>query len=503
MSIFVSTTQQDRHGVFAIEKTSQPQITAQGTAVAAIVGQPGWGPPNTLMTPASPKDLLDMVAPPGIDRTNSFYLSVIRKSFPLLKFVRVMGTGAVAASAAFPDLTAVAVINVAVKYPGTEGNRFVGVVSDASDGVADHFNLTVSTSMASGTTSETWQNLNYKGNGTTVGDSVPSLTNSLLVGAITKVMAAGGRPVNGTVSFTGGTTPEVTADDYVGTEGTGDKGIALLEGDSTVRHVFADDMGATDRAAVNEGLVAHGEYMGDRMVYLNGVSGQSLSQVKTDVALYRSDRAYYCDPWVYVTDAEGTMRLTPSAAFAASVGAQLSPSTSIGWKNQEVQKMLSGISALEQDRGQGAGQNTKSGVVTFLREDSGGFTMEADVTTLAPVDETRAHGTRRRMTDYIALAFVLSTRGFVDAPNVFQNQQLLVNGLIALMDNLKANQNRDANHTPHVLDYAIGDLGAENSATTLAQGLFSIPLIVKISSGMYRIILNINSGEGVSVREAA
>src|SRR6266849_5236162 len=70
---------------------------------------------------------------------------------------------------------------------------------------------------------------------------------------------------------------------------------------------------------------------------------------------YRSVRTVYTDPWVYVLDdVDGTKRLVPSAPFAASVAAQLSPSTSIAWKDPEVLAMLDAIVDVEFDRGNGA-----------------------------------------------------------------------------------------------------------------------------------------------------
>ncbi len=501
MPLFVTSTNQLRHGVFAIEKKPPALLSPTGTEAACTVGQFDWGPPNVVTLAASPKDLIDTIAPEGVSRSSSAYLGIINKGFPLLYFVRVMGSGAVTASAPLPNATPVTIITVAAKYAGTAANSFTATVADADDADSNHFNLTVSVTGASGTTSETYTNINVSGVGSDT-NLVAPFANSLLIGTVTK--NAAGRPVNGTVSFGSGTTPAVAASDYVGTQGTGDKGFAQMEGTSAIRQFFTDDPGNTIRAAVNAGMKSHAIYMGDRNAYVNGPSGQSLSAVQADVGNYRTDRVMYMDPWVYIFDEAGNKTLVPSASFAASVASQLSPSTPISWKDPEVRAMLRGIIALEFDRGQGAGTNTSKGISTFIKEDDGDFSIEADVNAEFPIDASVGYNTRRRMTDYIAITGVKGARPFVDSPNLPGNQQNLLNAFARLLDTLKANASdeRDPNHTPHVRDWGFGDLTSVNSSSDIDDGNFTIPLNVKDSSGMYRIFININSGTGVQVTHA-
>lgn len=495
--LFVSTYLQARHGVFAIEKTPQAVFQVQGVGAACILGQFAWGPAQTLTEPASPKDLTNTVAPPGIDRTNSAYLGVIRKGFPDLWFVRVMGANPVKAFADFPNAVPTVICRVTVKHPGTAGNSFTGTISAADDGDSNHFNLTVTITGTSGTTTETIPNINFSGTGA---DSTFDFSTSLLLGSITKTNA--GRPVAGTVSFASGTTPAVLAADYAGTANTGDKGMALMEGSGALKSVFLDDTGNSLRAGANAALQAHALLLGDRVAYINGNSGQTAAAAQTDVANYRSDRVMYIDAWVYILDELGNKTLVPSASFAASVASRVSPSTSIAWKDPEVQAMLSGINSLEADRGNAAGTNTSAGICTLIREEKGGFTFEADVNALFPVSAARGYNTRRRMTDLVAQTCVENTRSFGDAPNLLTNQQNILNGVSGFMDTFKDNAglNRDPNHTPHVLDWGFGDLTAENSAASIAAGNFVVPIDVQDSSGIYRLFFDINSGTGVTVR---
>lgn len=493
--LFVTTTQQVRHAVFAIEKKPPTIFKPAGTNAAVVLGQFAWGPSQVLTESTSPKDLTNMVAPAGMDRENSAFAAINRKGFPRLFFIRVMGAGGVAAYADLSDVTPTIILRVTLKYPGTAGNSVTWTVATATDADPNHFDLTVAVTGMSGTTSETIPNVNFSGVGT---DSTFSLGSSLLIGSISKTSA--GRPLNGTGSFANGTTPAVTSGDYVGTPGLGDKGVALCEGSGVLRVVFADDPGNVIRAAVNAGLVAHCDKMGDRVVFINGNSGQTLAQAQADKLNYISDRALYCDPWCNQFDPQGVAQLIPSGSYAASARCQLPASTSIAWKDESVQAFFDGINSLEFDRGDGAGSNTSLGLMTFIKEDSGGFSIEADVTCAAAIDSTRANLTRRCITDFIALTAKTNLRPYVDIPNLTLYQDDILAAVTRFMDGLKdASTGRDPVHTEHIVDWDMDDLSTDNTPDEIQAGHFHIPLDVEDSVGMHQIFININSGEGVTV----
>lgn len=500
MSLFITTkAEATTHGVYAVEKLPSAVITPTGTGVAAIVEQFSWGPSQTLTTPTSRSQLINMLAPPGMTRTTPGYLSVIRKAFPTLKFVRVLGSTAAAAQAVINKTGPTALITVVLKYAGTEGNSVIITTSAATDGDANHFNITATVTGASGTTSETIHNWNVSGTGADSTITQADLDRLLLIGSITKNSA--GTPILGSTTCSGGTNGTVNSATYVGTQGTGDQGVAKLEGDRTIRHFFTGDPGNSLRAAVNAGFMAHADYKTDRVAYINGNSAQAASAAQTDVASYRSQRVVYCDPWVYVLDdVDGTKRLVSSASFAGSVASRLPPSTSIAWKNDLVGTMLGGINDLEADRGDATVQNTAAGIATFIREEDGGFRIEAGVTTIAPQSPAKKNLTRTLTGIYIASSVTTSLRPSVDGPNLPVYQQDIVDAITSFMQRLKKNaEKEDAALLPHVLDYGIGDLGAENPQADLDGGDFSVPLDAKTSSSMERIFLNVNYGERVTV----
>lgn len=496
MALFISSKSVGkRHAVYAIESTPPATVRATGTAQCAIIAQFPWGPDQSATTPTDMKNLITMIAPAGMSRTGSGYLSVIRKGWPTpLKFVRVTHSDAAKAHAHMPNAVPTDIIDVVAKYVGAAGNAITATVSNASDGNAQHFNLTVSVTSTTGTTTDLFQNLDFTGT-----QPVIDFTKTLLTGAIT--LLAAGRPVNGTVTLATGSDGTLVSSDYVGTQGTADKGVALLERDLTIDHLFADDPGNSFRSAVNAGLQAHADYMTDRIAYINGPSGQSsITTVTTDVANYRSLRVCYVDSWAYILDdVDGTKRLVPSASFAASVAAQLSPSTSIAWKGVPVGTMLEGMVGLEYDRGEAVATLTDAGVTTLINEPTGGFRFEAAVNTNNPVDPARGTLNRTRMGHYIARSVVQSLRPFVDAPNVPQIQNDEIAAVDIFLSKLKRAAKVDPINNPHILDYAIHSVSDANSTADLQAGEFNLNADVTISAAQSKIYFNMKFGETVSV----
>ncbi len=496
MGLFISSkSNATRHGAYGISKQPPSTILPKGTGVVAYAGQFPWGPDGLLFQPSSIKNALDTMAPPGMVRTGSGYLGLIGKAFPSLRIARVIGPTAAKAAVTLASSAPANIVVVTAKYKGTAGNSLSATVANASDGDSNHFDLTVTVTGASGTSSDVFRNLNFSGVGT---DSAPDFTNTLLIGAMTK--SNSGRPVNGTFSLTAGTDGTVTSSEYVGTLGTGDKGIALFEGDKSITHVVADDCGNSLRAAVNAGLKAHVESMTDRVAWINGNSGLSLSATGTDAATYVSDNVVYVDPWHKIyDDTTGAKQLVAPAIMEASVAAQLSASTSVAWKATEVRKLRAGIVELEQDRGDGAATNTAKGVLTVIKEETGGFTAEAGVLTNAAASPSKKNITRTLMGIYIARSLLASVRETIDAPNVEVNQQDIVQALDTFLAGLKRAKGRDPNHTPHIVDYNITPTSASNSQPEVDAGDLNVDFSVKLSSSIERLFFNFQYGETVSI----
>lgn len=496
MLFVTSTSQATRHAVYAIERNPPLTIQAAGATVAAIVEQFPWGP-DGLYTIQGIRDFIDTYAPAGASRTGPGYMSVIGKAWPVLKVCRVLGTGAAAASVTLTTGggSPTNLLTLNLKYKGSLGNSVTAQVTSATDGDSNHFNLLVTLTTATGTTTDKFENLNYSGTGA---DSTPSFTNTKLLGGITKIAA--GIPASSTTSFTGGADGTVTSASYVGTQGAADHGISLFESDKNVDLIMTGDPGNSLRAAVNAGLAAHADYTTDRIAFINGDSGMTASAAQADVTSYRSFRVCYIDCWAYqADDVDGTQHLVPPAAFAMSTAANLSPSTSFSWKSVTAQRYMSSIVSLETSRGDAAYQNELAGICTLQREDKGGYTFECAVVTAAPENPAKRKYKRTRMAHYIAKAVVAALREYIDSPNVDFNQQDEVNGVHDFLDGLKRNAKRDPNSLPHIVDFSIRTLSDFNSQSDIDNGEFTIPADVKISSDQEKVFFSLQIGETVQV----
>lgn len=497
MSLFItSPSQATRHSVYAIEQPPPATIASTNTGVSVIVGQFPWGPSETLTYPGSMGQFFQTFAPAGMSRTGSAHLSVIRKAWPTLGAVRVEGSSATKATAVIQTSGSVTVLTLTAGSFGTAGNSLIATVGPADDGNANHFNLTVSVSGASGTTVEIYRNLNVSSSGAQV---LPTLTNSVLLSLA--VAGTQGVPAAGNTTFSGGTDGTINSQLYVGTPGGGDAGFALLESDNTINFVFTDDPGNSLRAAVNAGLLAHVELTTDRMGIINGNSGQTAANAQTDVANYRSTRVIYTDPWTNIyDDTDGTMRLVPSSSWAASVASQLPPSVSIAWKADFVSAMMQGIVGLEFDRGGNAGLNTNAGITTLIYRATGGIAFEAGKNTSLTAGQTNI--ARTRMLQYIARSTVQSWQPYVDAPNVPFFQQDLVNSLYVFLADLKTNKSTNPAFLPCINDFAIQPTAASNTNASIQAGNFTVATQIQTISSMERIFLNMQAGETVTIQAA-
>ncbi len=494
-SLFVtSKSSATRHGVFAIKATPTSQIRSAGSSRVGMVGAFPWGPVGSIMQPASLAEAKALTAPPGFVRTGYGYLALLCAAFPDLVLVRALGSTAVKAAKSLSNAVPTVILTVTAKYAGTGINGAVITVAAATDADANHCNMTVEITSTTGVTTDTIENLNFSGVGTDSTFTQADTDRLQLIAPPAKV--ASGRPINGAYSFsTLGTNGTVDATAYVGTAGTGNAGIALLETDPDIRHVFCDYPGSGSIAAVNAGLVAHQLAMGDRCVYLNGIPGQTAAQVQTDVALYRGAGVVYCDPWSYVyDDTSAAEQLVPPSVFGAAVASQLPPSTSIAWKSTEVRRMLGAIIRLETARGQAAATNTAQGIATLVKAPKGGHVFEAAPNTCAVTDPAQAEHTTTRMDIHIAKSFVDSVYGSVDAPNVEVNRDDLRFALDGFMAGLKAAASNDPSHNTHVIDYQVVPTDSSNTALDYAAGDVSFPLSVQYSNGMKRIFLILKSG---------
>jgi uncharacterized protein len=150
-----------------------------------------------------------------------------------------------------------------------------------------------------------------------------------------KATAVDLKPKAGSVTLSGGTVaaapPHLDPDDYVG-DAAGRTGVGGLEALEDVTMVSVPDLmaayqqGAIDFEgvkAVQLGIIAHCELMGDRLAILDpppGLNAQQIKEWRVDIAGYDSKFAAMYWPWVKVFDpATGTNQFVPPSGHMAGI----------------------------------------------------------------------------------------------------------------------------------------------------------------------------------------
>jgi uncharacterized protein len=183
---------------------------------------------------------------------------------------------------------------------------------------------------------ETYDNVTTDGRSKTyVVTVVNEQSNLVRIEELAKASLSELRPRAGTVSLSGGglvaAAPRLDPDDYVG-DSADRTGFGGLEAIDDVTMVCVPDLmaayqqGAIDLEgvkAVQLGMIAHCELMGDRMAILDsppGLNAQQIKEWRVDVAGYDSKFAALYWPWVKVFDpASGTNEFVPPSGHMAGI----------------------------------------------------------------------------------------------------------------------------------------------------------------------------------------
>jgi hypothetical protein len=396
------------------------------------------------------------------------------------------------------DTNGVAVLRLTGLQGGTLLNssaRASAVVAAATDGVANHYKLTITlTDSITGSTTEVYDNLQ------TIATAImPSLTTSILLSSAALINTPITRPLNGTYTFYNGSNgAAVSAADY-------NTGLGNLATSQLIRFVGIDDCGDTIRAATNANVQAHVDAKTDRMCGLQGSPLNALAAVLTDVANYRDDRVIYCGSWVNVNDDAGTPQQSPFWTFVASAIANLEPQQSHAWWDDRVTTFYKGIASIPTtvlntaDDGT-RNQCTANGVCLPIRLDSGLYAALHDRTTNLAVN--KRFSVTRRIKDYLALSIRAGIPGFVNGPNTVDNQRALRNSIDDFLTR-EVGKGRLAAApasaaVPNPVAYSI-DAKSQNTASSVAAGQFILVINATTPAPMEQIIVLMNVGNTVVV----
>jgi phage tail sheath protein FI len=318
-----------------VEAGSRP-IEGVGTAVAAFVGLAASGPFNepTLVTNWSQFTQVFGDFVEGSYLAHAVY-GYFNNGGGACYVARIGGNGttptarAELTSAADPALVAYRIVAL---EEGSGGNDIsVEVVDPPADADAESFKLVVRRDGHE----ETFGPVTTKKGKTNVVTVVNEQSKLIQIEEIaTKAGALERRPAAGAIALAGGdasASVDVGPDDYVGN--SADRtGFAGLETVDAVTMVAVPDLMAAYRQgaidleqlqAVQLGMIAHCELMGDRMAILDpppGLSPQQVLEWRTETAGYDSKYAAVYWPWIKIFDpASGQNILAPPSGHMAGI----------------------------------------------------------------------------------------------------------------------------------------------------------------------------------------
>ena len=514
MGIFITSNLADVRaldGVYGVEVAPPAPIRAPGQDWVGFVGRFAWGPVNQVVVIESTGQYLDTFAPAGQGYGTTGHQAIARTQPANLKIVRVAGAGAATAAMTLQGPNSVpatvSVLTVTAKYPGALPITIA--IGAADDGVATHFNLTVT----SGTETETYRNLAVVSGGVVLGDQSASKFIAALA-AVTASLDAVTRPVNGTYTL-GAAATNVTgvtagsdgalgaASTYLGTPGTGDAGLARLEGDPDVTIVCTDDATTTYRDAVNDGLVAHAISQNVYAVICED-SGTTLANALASLAAranaQRSERAIYAWPWAYTLNEAGSEVLVPPAAFVAGALSHMPRHLGTHWKDPRNTTYYRKITRLEYTVGRANLILAKNaGVQVLVQTAAGGIAPKSGVTTSLVAGQTTV--ARRRLADFILRGLGDGQEpyegGPIDPVTRTEQRARVENFLRPLKE---AGTSGEAALTEAIADYAVTDLA---SAADLAAGVNRIGVRVRSFATQDAIAFIVTVGTSVTVDEVA
>lgn len=495
MGLFItSAAQAQRPGVFALEIAPPRFIAGVTSGYIGLVAQFAWGPEEVVVTPESPQAFLDQFEPTGSPRTSTGYRATMGRKKAPWKIVRALAADAAAAQLSRAG-TGANVVAVA-KYKGVLGNSITVQQAPAVSGLVGAKDFTVVlTDAVTGTTREVYVDVPLPVGGVAVAVDV---SDSKLLASLTVEGALTVFPADATANLAAGSDGTLAATDYTGTLGSNNRGVALFESHGDVRVVCHDDCGNTLRAGVNAAFALHAASLGDRLALVDGnLDAASWAAVKAYITgSLIADRVRFYGAWVKVYDDAGTLRDTPMSTFAATVIVNTTPQNSDArWADEctDFYQAIQGVTAAFSTASETVqNEATALGVALPIKLESGRYAVLHDRTTSQTAG--RKFAIRRRTADFLAKSIVAALPAYINSPNVRER----FGEIKTIVDSFLAEQVRAG-----VIVAFSTDVNTPNTAATIAAGEFYLGIDVQTVAPMEKILLLLNAGEAVAVREAA
>lgn len=472
-------------GVYIFERNPPAFVRGVFLGVVGVTGATLRGPVDTPVEISSESRFVEVFGHRGLfgsdTEVNEVRQFLQNKPFGKLVVVRAAATAAATAERDFLD-TATPVINIAATSPGAWGNDLTVDIENATDGDADHFNLKVN---YRGTVT-TYENLDVS----TGNDNLLSVIGSDLGNLVAVVKLADGRPDNvaaAGLTDTAGSDGTIADTDYTASG----RAIDQL---SNYRGIGVMAVATRSTAAIKAKMQLDALASSDRLfVIWNGNHSETVTNVATDAALYRSDRIVYVENSTNTFDFEiGAQVQVPPHSFLCSILSQTDVDVNPG---EEATKQFSGgITGLQYESRTREDYITlkEAGVASWEKDETGGFLIVSGVVNDLTPGKTQI--TRRRSADFLQLSAASRLRFFVKKKNTLENRTQMAAELAAFSNTL-----RDEGRI--IEDFEI-EQESVNTEATRAQGLEKLLWRVKLIGHMLHIVLETEIGETVELREA-
>lgn len=467
-------------GLYILEVTPPSAIGGVSLNTVCYVGETVKGPVGEAVEISSAQRFLDVFGGRDLGAggpvLNKVWLSTTGKKLGAFKVVRVVGSGAGTATGQDTD----GYLQCDATSPGVWANGGDLVISNATDGDADHFNATFTDAV----TGRAWkyQNLDISGSNdnlaATVGDDEANPI------ALTKLDS--GRPVNQTITLAGGTSPSVVDSDYTTTNGPLE--IAANEDDVDVV-TTANYMSG----AIKAKMAALAGESSDRMFLISADSSTvSASSAEADADGYRSDRLIYCFNHPTMLDPNVGVNVTVSpcdamAQILSLIDVDIHPG------DPDTQAFLTWITGLSfPSLGRGDYEALRAAGISALEKDSGAYDfLSGRTTSLEPGKEEI---TRRRMCDFINLSLAASTLKYqVKKKDTLSRRHMIVGLIHDFLADLQKQERV-------VEDFSV-DGEILNTPSLRSQGIEQELIEVKLINHILSLVAVVEAGTNVTITE--
>lgn len=483
MSIYSSTNPldwQSLDGVYIDDVAPPPSVQGVQSGVAILVGQFERGSPN-IQSVGNAGQLFQLY---GNNTAYSGLVALQNKKFGLLKVVRVVASGAVAATKTFVHASGgpYNIISFTALWKGAYGNNIQVTIAAGSTQGSKY---TVHDANPNAVwPDEVYDNVLI----TNVGNT---FANSNLITATVIATTHGEPDVIAATNLLTGSDGSVADSDYQSaiqaqTQLDGSGNVLFLDAYNTTRNGYlVSSMAATT----------------DKMCIVCGQNGDSVSTAVSDAELNRDTdgRIIYAYPYVHTTIG-GVDTVVPPASFYASVLSQIAPSIDPAFAGNA--QYLSGISALAASLQRSDYINLRAaGISSFEIDPDLGVKIKSGVVTQIS-NSSKIHVFRRRMADYINQSLAKFMKNYQNAPNSLSNRDD-VHAAIELFNRQMENSGlvpKDAEVSSGLAHLV--DTKSLNTDASVASGFFKVIYKRRIYSSMEFIVLQTSIGESVVVTEA-